>query len=76
METFLIGYTIIALVLLFIVFVILVSRRIIFKNNQKIQSIFAHPLLIYSLKRIGSALISIMLAITPSLCLAIKTPRG
>lgn len=64
MATFLIGYTIIALIILFVLFVILVSRRIIFKNNAKIQSIFAHPLLIYSLKRIGSALISIMLAIT------------
>ena len=77
METFLIGYTIIALVLLFIVFVILVSRRIIFKNNQKIQSIFAHPLLIYSLKRIGSALISIMLAITATyLLLRLKDPTS
>lgn len=64
MATFLIGYTIIALIILFVMFVILVSRRIIFKDNAKIQSIFAHPLLIYSLKRIGSALISIMLAIT------------
>ncbi|MCH5180120.1 MAG: ABC transporter permease [Erysipelotrichales bacterium] len=64
MATFLIGYTIIALIVLFVLFVILVSRRIIFKNNAKIQSIFAHPLLIYSLKRIGSALISVMLAIT------------
>ncbi len=64
MATFLIGYTIIALIVLFVIFVILVSRRIIFKNNAKIQSIFAHPLLIYSLKRIGSALISVMLAIT------------
>ena len=77
METFLIGYTIIALVLLFVVFVILVSRRIIFKNNQKIQSIFAHPLLIYSLKRIGSALISIMLAITATyLLLRLKDPTS
>ena len=48
METFLIGYTIIALILIFVIFVILVSRRIIFKNNYKVQSIFAHPLLIYS----------------------------
>lgn len=75
METFLIGYTIIALVILFIVFVILVSRRVIFKNNNKIQSIFAHPLLIYSLKRIGSALISILLAITATyLLLRLKDP--
>ena len=64
MATFLIGYTIIALIILFVIFVLLVSRGIIFRNNAKIQSIFAHPLLIYSLKRIGSAFISIMLAIT------------
>ncbi|MCH5172093.1 MAG: ABC transporter permease [Erysipelotrichales bacterium] len=64
MATFLIGYTIIALIVMFVIFVILVSRRIIFRNNAKIQSIFAHPLLIYSLKRIGSAFISIMLAIS------------
>lgn len=64
MATFLIGYTIIALIFLFVMFVILVSRGVIFKQNNKVQSIFAHPLLIYSLRRIGSALISIMLAIT------------
>lgn len=64
MATFLIGYTIIALIFLFVMFVILVSRGVIFRHNNKVQSIFAHPLLIYSLRRIGSALISIMLAIT------------
>ncbi len=75
METFLIGYTIIALVVLFVIFVVLVSHRIIFKNNKKVQSIFAHPLLIYSLKRIGSAFISIMLAITATyLLLRLKDP--
>ena len=77
METFLIGYTIIALLLIFVIFVVLVSHKVIFKNNQKIQSIFAHPLLIYSLKRIGSALISIMLAITATyLLLRLKDPTA
>ena len=77
METFLIGYTIIALLLIFVIFVVLVSYKVIFINNQKIQSIFAHPLLIYSLKRIGSALISIMLAITATyLLLRLKDPTA
>lgn len=64
MGVFLISYTLIALAVLFVVFVILVSRRLVFKNNNKVQSIFAHPLLLYSLRRIGSAFVSIMLAIT------------
>ena len=64
METYIIGYSLIALVVIFVVFVELVSHKVIFKNNEKIQSIFGHPLLRYSLRRIGSALISILLAIT------------
>lgn len=64
MATFLIGYTMIAVVVLFVLFVILVYRRVVFANNVRIQNIFAHPLLIYSLKRIGSAFISVMLAIS------------
>ncbi|HNY74874.1 MAG TPA: ABC transporter permease [Bacilli bacterium] len=64
MEIYLIGYTLFALALAFVVFVQLVSHRLIFKNNIRIQQIFAHPLLTYSIRRIGSALISIMLAIT------------
>lgn len=63
MAVYLIGYTLIALVVLFVVFVQLVYHRVIFSNNAKIQTIFGHPLLIYSLRRIGSALISILLAI-------------
>ena len=77
MGTFLIGYTIIALVVLFVIFVLLVSRGILFKNNYKVQSIFAHPLLLYSLRRIGSAFISIMLAITATyLLLRLKNQRS
>src|SRR5574344_227171 len=64
MATYILGYTLIALVVAFVVFVELVYHHVIFKRNSKIQSIFAHPLLIYSLRRIGSALISILLAIT------------
>ncbi len=64
MVTYLIGYTLIALVVIFIVFVQLVSHKVIFKNSSKIQMIFGHPLLRYSIRRIFSALISILLAVT------------
>ncbi|MFA5481475.1 MAG: ABC transporter permease [Bacilli bacterium] len=64
MATYLVGYTLIGLALLFVVFVQLVSRHLIFKHNVRVQQIFAHPLLTYSIRRIGSALISIMLAVT------------
>ncbi len=64
MALFLIGYTIIALVLFLVVFIIGVSRGWFFKGNAKIKAIFANPLLLYSLRRIGSAFISVMLAIT------------
>ncbi|MDD3035505.1 MAG: ABC transporter permease [Candidatus Saccharimonadaceae bacterium] len=64
MGVYLIGYTLIALTVLFVIFVQLVSRKAIFKNSVQMQRIFAHPLLNYSIKRIGSALFSILLAIT------------
>ncbi len=63
MTLYLVGYTIIALIIAFVVFVELVSHRIILKNNPKVFAIFANPLLVYSIKRIISALISILLAI-------------
>ena len=64
MATYIIGYTLILLVVSFVVFVELVGHRVIFKKSPKIQVIFGHPLLMYSLKRIGSALVSILLAVT------------
>ncbi len=64
MTIYILGYTIIALVVIFVLFVELVGHKIIFRNNPKIQNIFGHPLLMYSLRRMGSALISILLAIT------------
>ena len=64
MSTYIIGYTLIAIIILFVLFVELVGHKIIFRNHPRIQSIFGHPLLMYSLRRIGSALISILLAIT------------
>lgn len=63
MTTYLVGYTIIGLIVLFIVFSILVKKKIMFGNTLGMQKIFAHPLLHYSIRRIGSALISLLLAI-------------
>ena len=62
MATFIIGYGLIFLVVLFIVFSILVKKRILFGNTIPMQRIFANPLLHYSIKRIFSSLISIALA--------------
>ena len=64
MATYIIGYSLIALIAIFVIFVELVGHKVIFKHSPKIQNIFGHPLLMYSLRRIGSALISILLAIT------------
>lgn len=64
MATYIISYLIIFLVVSFVIWVELVSHRIIFRNNFTIQRIFGHPLLRYSIRRIISALISIILAIT------------
>ncbi len=63
MAIYIIGYTLIALAVIFVIFVELVSHRVIFKNSSKIQMIFGHPLLRYSIKRIFSAIISIVLAV-------------
>jgi ABC-type dipeptide/oligopeptide/nickel transport system permease component len=41
----------------------LVKKRILFGNTLAVQRIFANPLLHYSIRRIGSALISLLLAI-------------
>lgn len=63
MEIYFIGYTVIGLIVLFILFSVLVKKRIIFGETPAVQKIFAHPLLHYSLKRMGSAMISLVLAI-------------
>lgn len=63
MESYLIGYTILGLLVLFVIFSVLVKKRVLFGNTPSMQKIFAHPLLHYSLRRIGSALISVTLAI-------------
>ena len=63
MAIYLIGYTIIGLLFAFVVFSILVKKRILFGETPAVQKIFAHPLLHYSLSRMGSAMISLVLAI-------------
>lgn len=64
MSTYLIGYTVIAAIILLVVFSYLVKKRVIFAHTPSVQKIFAHPLLHYSIRRIGSAMISLLLAIT------------
>ena len=63
MSFFLITYTLIALVIVLVAFIELVSRRVIFANNRSIQRIFGHPLLRYSIRRIGSSLVTVLLAV-------------
>lgn len=63
MASYIIGYTVIAVIILFVVFSVLVKKRIIFGETVAVQKIFGHPLLHYSLRRVGSSLISISLAI-------------
>ena len=62
MATFIVGYTLIFLVVAFIIFSILVKKKILFGNTIAMQRIFANPLLHYSIRRILSSLISIVLA--------------
>lgn len=62
MATYIIGYGIIFLIVVFIVFSKLVKRKVLFGNTIAMQRIFANPLLHYSIKRVLSSLISIALA--------------
>ncbi len=64
MVTYIVAYIVIFLVVAFVLFVELVSHRVIFKHNGTVQKMFGHPLLRYSIRRIISALISILLAVT------------
>ena len=64
MATFIIGYALIFLVVAFIIFSLLVKKRLIFGNTIAMQRIFANPLLHYSIRRVLSSLISIFLAMT------------
>lgn len=62
MTTYIIGYAVISLVVAFVVFSILVKKKVLFGNTIPMQRIFANPLLHYSIKRVLSSLISIVLA--------------
>ena len=62
MATFIVGYTVIFLVVAFIIFSILVKKKILFGNTIAMQRIFANPLLHYSIRRVLSSIISIVLA--------------
>ncbi len=64
MVDYIVGYTIIGVLLVFVIFSILVKKRVLFGNTPGMQKVFAHPLLHYSLRRLGSSLISLALAIT------------
>ncbi|MGI6644636.1 MAG: ABC transporter permease [Bacilli bacterium] len=69
MAVFIIGYTIIFAIIAFFTFVMLVGKGRIFKNNPKIRNIFGRPLLVYSVRRIISAFISVILAISATFLL-------
>ena len=62
MATFIIGYSLIFLVVAFIIFSILVKKKVLFGRTIAMQRIFANPLLHYSIRRVLSSLISIALA--------------
>ncbi|MDR1697787.1 MAG: ABC transporter permease [Erysipelotrichaceae bacterium] len=63
MAFYLIGYSIIFFIIALVIFIELVAHRIIYKDNAVMQRIFGHPLLRYSLRRVGSSLITILLAV-------------
>ena len=77
MATFIVGYALIFLVVAFIIFSILVKKKILFGHTIAMQRIFANPLLHYSIRRILSSLISIALAmlVTFFLIRIAKTPE-
>lgn len=58
------SYLIIAFILWLIICVILINKNILFKNqDNKFKRFITHPLFYYAFKRIGSALISVFLAL-------------
>lgn len=67
---FTISYSIIALLVLLIVFIVLVNKKVIMKNsNNKFKRFITNPLFVYSLKRIASATFSIVVALAITFCL-------
>ncbi len=63
------SYVIIALIVLSVIIIVLVNHNIIMKKDCKFRRIITHPLFYYSLKRIGSSLISIFFALAITFCL-------
>ncbi len=63
MGSYLIGYSIIGLLIIVIVFSILVKHGVLFGNSPRVRKVFAHPLLHYAWRRLGSSLISLVLVI-------------
>lgn len=71
-------YTVVvAIIVAFIAMTLLVSHNVIFKySDNRIKRFFARPMLSYSIRRIGSALISLSLAIIATFfLLRIEDPR-
>jgi len=64
MATFLIGYTIIFAVVFLLIFVMLVGHGVIFRNNLRVRRIFGQPLMVYSVRRVISGFISVLLAVS------------
>lgn len=64
MATFLVGYTIIFAIVFLITFVMLVGNGIIFRNNIRIRRLFGQPLMVYSVRRVISGVISVLLAVS------------
>ena len=64
-----ISYIVIAFLVLAIIFIVLVNHNLILKKDTKFRRFLTHPLFYYSLKRIGSACVSIFLALAITFCL-------
>lgn len=66
MVTVVVWYTVVlALIVSFVTMTILVNHNVILKySNGRIKRFFAHPLLSFTIRRTGSAFISVFLAVT------------
>lgn len=58
-----ISYIVIALIILLVIFIIMVNKNVILKKDCALKRFLTHPLFYYSFKRIGSALVSVFLAL-------------
>ena len=71
MEQMVVIYSIVvALLAALIIFIVLVNKNVIMKySNNVIKRVLTKPLVMYSLRRIASAVISFALAIVVTFCL-------